>query len=377
MTVNITARRVAIWTITIVLVLLGFQFLWLIRNVIFLIFLSILLATGIEPVVNWLRRGPFNRGMGILFVYTILFSAIALIIYLTFPPLIDEGRNLVANFTNPDKIKEAIANFDSAFIRDIATTVYQNAGALLQGASLQPAANSALTVGLTVFETLFSSITVFVIAFYWLTERTLIKRFIFSFVPDDKKTSAREIWNGVEEKLGAWVRGQLLLMLFIGALAGVGYTIMGLKFALALAVFAGLTEIIPLVGPYLGGAPAVLVALTQNVTLAIVVVVYIVILQLVEGNLLVPRIMKSAVGVSPLTVIVGILIGSTLAGVGGALIAVPIAATIQVIFNSVLSFGSNATPQDKAIEGSLDTGKALQVAASAREGKADSPSTLA
>ncbi len=175
-----------------------------------------------------------------------------------------------------------------------------------------------------------------VIAFYWLTERSSFKRFVFSLVPVDKKARARLLWDSVEEKLGAWVRGQLALMIFIGVLAGIGYTIMGLNFALALAVFAGLTELIPLVGPYLGGAPAILVALTQSLNLALVVIGYIVVLQLVEGNVLVPRIMEKAVGVSPLTVIVGILIGATLAGIGGALLAVPIAAAIQVTVNNLM-----------------------------------------
>lgn len=366
MITNVTARRVAIWTATVVLVLLSFEFLWLIRNVIFLIFLSILLATGIEPVVRWLRKGPFNKGTGILAVYTFIFGILALIIFLTVPPLIEEGRGLVDRFTNPDSIKKSIASIDNDLLRGVATTVYDNAGTFLQGFKLDA---SAVNVVFPVFEILFSAVTVFVIAYYWLTERPLIKRYIFTFIPESKRQRGRMIWDNVEEKLGAWVRGQLILMLFIGVLAGVGYTIMGLKFAFPLAVFAGLAELIPLVGPYIGGAPAVLIALTQSPTLALIVVVYIVVIQLVEGNVLVPRIMEKAVGVTPLTVIVGILVGSTLMGIGGALVAVPIAAAAQVIFNNVLSFGSEATPDDEAEVASTSTGRALKAAASVREQK--------
>ena len=170
------------------------------------------------------------------------------------------------------------------------------------------------------------------------------------------------------------MRGQLVLMLFIGVLAGVGYTIFGVKYALALGAFAALAELIPLVGPYIGGAPAVLIALTQNTTLALIVIVYIVVIQLVEGNVLVPRIMEKAVGVSPLTVIIGILIGSTLMGIGGALLAVPVTAAIQVIFNNILSFGSETTAPADAHAGSSDSRKAISNATVARQQERDGPS---
>ncbi len=363
---QINARRVAIWTATIVMVLLGFWFLWLVRNVLFLVFLSILLATGIEPVVRWLRKGPFNKGMGILVVYSFIFGILALLLFLTVPPLVSEGGRLISGFTNPQTAKAAIANIDTGFFKDIANTIYDSAGAILE--NFKPS-SEALTIGLTVVEVIFSGVTVFVIAFYWLTERPIIKRFVFSFVREEKRPRGRILWDSVEQKLGAWVRGQLVLMLFIGVLAGVGYSLMGLKFAFPLAVFAAITELIPLVGPYIGGAPAVLIALTQSPTLALIVVVYIVVIQLVEGNILVPRIMESAVGVTPLTVIIGILIGSTLMGIGGALLAVPIAAAIQVVFNNILSFGSEETPQNEAVAASSDTGKALQAASTVRENK--------
>jgi predicted PurR-regulated permease PerM len=361
---QISARKVAIWTATVILVILGFEFLWLIRDVLFLIFLSILLATGIEPAVKWLRRGPFNRGTGILIVYSFIIGILALIAYLTIPPIIEEGRNLISGFTNPQTAQDSINKIDNGFFRGLASSAYQSASSIIQ--NFKPDAET-LNLGLTFVGTVFSAITVFVIAFYWLTERATVKRFLFSFASDSKRPQIRLTWDSVEEKLGAWVRGQLTLMLFVGVLAGVGYTVFGVKYSLALGAFAALAEVIPLVGPYIGGAPAVLIALTQSSTLALVVIVYIIIVQLVEGNVLVPRIMEKAVGVSPLTVIIGILIGSTLMGIGGALLAVPVTAAIQVIFNNVLSFGSEATPYDQAVAGSIDSSKAMSIAASTRK----------
>ncbi|MBN9390113.1 MAG: AI-2E family transporter [Chloroflexi bacterium] len=361
----VPTAQVMRWTAGVVAVLLAVAFLWFIHDVLFLIFVSLLVATGIEPLVNKLRaRGPFNRSTGILFVYTLIFGAIGLVLYLAIPPLISEGQNLGEIFSDPQKIKDTISHIDNSFIRDTLNTAYENAGSILQSIILN---SQALSIGLSLFEIVFSTATVFVIAFYWLTEKRNIKRFVFSLMKRENRARANNIWENVENKLGAWMRGQIVLMLFIGVLAGVGYTIMGLRFAFALAVFAGLAELIPIIGPFLGGAPAVLIALTQDLTLAIIVVVYIVVLQLVEGNVLVPRIMERAVGVSPLTVIIGILIGSTLAGVGGALLAVPVAAAIQVLINNILSYGSENADPEKAAAASNNTARALNLAAESKE----------
>lgn len=341
------SRRIAMYTASAILVLIGFIFLYLIRNVIFLIFISILLATSIEPLVNRLRRGPFSRGTGILVIYTAIMAVLAGIIILTVPPLIDEGSRAVAGLSDQQKTDAAIQqSMGTGWLGNVVMNGYHSVRDLINNPKT---VENGISVGLTVFEIIFSAVTVFVIAFYWLSERPVIKRVIFSFIKEERRPRGRQLWDSVEEKLGSWVRGQVILMLFIFLMDLIGYTVVGLKFAFALAVFAGIAELVPLVGPYIGGAPAILIALTQSPTLAIVIAIYIVIIQLVEGNILVPRIMEKAVGVSPLTVIVGILIGSTLYGILGALLAVPIAAAIQVIFNNVTSFSSDApTPEAAA-----------------------------
>ena len=360
------SRKIAMYTATALLVVLGFVFVFLIRNVLFLIFISILLATSIEPLVNRLRRGPFSRGAGILVIYTVIMAVLAGIVILTIPPLLDEGTRAMAGLSDQQKTDEAIRqNLGSGTVGNIAMSAYHSVREVI---SNPKAVESGLSVGLTVFEIIFSAVTVFVIAFYWLSERPIIKRVIFSFIKEEKRSRGRQLWDSVEEKLGSWVRGQLVLMLFIFFMGLIGYTVIGLKFAFALAVFAGIAELVPLVGPYIGGAPAILIALTQSPTLAVLVAVFIVVIQLIEGNILVPRIMEKAVGVSPLTVIVGILIGSTLYGILGALLAVPIAAAIQVTFNNWMSFSSEV-PTPVAVAASSNTKAAVLVAAKTNEDK--------
>ena len=146
------------------------------------------------------------------------------------------------------------------------------------------------------------------------------------------RRSVNTVWMEVEEKLGGWVRGQLLLMLAIGAMATVGYALLGLPSPILLGVAAALFEIIPMIGPFLAFAPAVLVALaTVDPTRALEVAGYALVIQQIESNILVPRVMGHTVGVSPLTVLIGILVGASLAGLPGAFLAVPLAGALQVI----------------------------------------------
>src|SRR4051812_22682282 len=129
---QVTTRRVMGWAAGVFVVALGFWFLWLIRSVLFLVFLSLLVATGIEPIVNWLRkRGPFSRSTGILAIYFLVFGLLALILFLAIPPLAQEGQQLVAKFSDPQQLKGIIANIDNDFLRNIATSAYENAGTIL------------------------------------------------------------------------------------------------------------------------------------------------------------------------------------------------------------------------------------------------------
>jgi predicted PurR-regulated permease PerM len=172
-----------------------------------------------------------------------------------------------------------------------------------------------------------------------------------SWLSPKRANRVRRVWDDIEVKVGGWVRGQLTLMVIVGLVSALGYFVLGVKYWPVLALFIGIAEAIPLIGPYIGTAPAVLIALTQDgndglpavlgmddftsVPRALLVVVFAVLLQTVEGNVLVPRVMKNSVGISALTVIVSLLIGGSLAGLLGALLAVPIAGSIQVVVQDI------------------------------------------
>jgi predicted PurR-regulated permease PerM len=153
---------------------------------------------------------------------------------------------------------------------------------------------------------------------------------VLAFLPRDARAGARSVWNDVEIRLGLWVRGQLTLMATMGVMTGVVYSLLGVPGALLLALIAAITEAIPIIGPLLGAIPAVLVAATVSPELALIVAGLYVVIQFVEGNVLVPIVMRHAVGISPLLVLVSLLIGAAAGGFIGAFLAVPIAASLEI-----------------------------------------------
>jgi predicted PurR-regulated permease PerM len=340
-TFSLSGFTVARYTLVILAIVGSIYLLWRIQEVLLLLLLAILFATAIEPLVNRLRRGPFSRGQGILIVYVGIFLVVAGLGMFFIPSLIAQVTQFVD--TVPQQVaalRPRIEQIELAPLRALLLRGMEEAAPVVQHGLEEPVAaaqpEQLVGVGGAFAHSLFSVITVFLLAFYWLTERTAIKRGILRLVPADQTRHVNATWLEVEERLGAWVRGQLLIMLAIGAMAGVAFLLLGLPNPLVLAVLAGLFEIIPMVGPFLAFIPALLVAVAMDPFKALLLIPVAIVLQQVEGNILVPRIMSHVVGVSPLTVILGILIGSILYGPAGAFLAVPVAAALQVILNHTL-----------------------------------------
>ncbi|MBV9579693.1 MAG: AI-2E family transporter [Chloroflexi bacterium] len=355
-TVKLPPSEVLRATLVVVGVGFGCFLLWQLQEVLFLLVLAILLATAIEPLVKRLRRGPFTRGTGVLAVYTLIIVIIGLPAYLFIPSVVQQAATFSA--TLPDhleQLKPYAESLQPALVGTFASAMIDNALRSVQTPQA-PAQDEIVQAGTTAAHTLFAFVTVFVLAFYWLVERASIKRVILRTTPVHLARDVNTVWMEVEEKLGGWVRGQIILMLAVGTMATLGYIVLGLPNPALLGVIAGMCEIIPMVGPFLAFAPAVLVALAAvDPTRALMVVVYALVIQQIESNVLVPRVMGRTVGVSALTVMLGILIGGALAGLPGAFLAVPIAGAVQVILAHVLrsedpsQAEEHADPRDRAI----------------------------
>ena len=316
-------------TLGAVAVLLAFYIVYLIRPVIVILLVSIIFAQAIAPLVLRLRRMGARRTQAVLAIYLVLVLALAALGWFLVQAITSQVGVLSSALPGmQQQLTRSAAQWPGP-LRDIATQLL--AGSTEPTVAPANAAPALLNTARAVIEAVFAVFSVFVVTFYWISERLIIRRTFCRVLPERYRERGMQVWDDVEAKLGQWVRGQLLVMLCIGAAFAVGLLGLQVKFALLLAVFAAVAEIIPLVGPYIGTAAAVLVALTQSVQLALIVAGYGALVQLIENNVLVPRIMGHATGVSPLTVIIGILIGATLGGIPGALLAVPVAAGIQVL----------------------------------------------
>jgi predicted PurR-regulated permease PerM len=303
-------------------------------HVLVLVAISILLAAGLEPAVGWVRtRTVLGRSSTILLVYAAFMVVVAILVFLIVPAAISQ----LTEFSN--RLPRLLADL-RAFAADIRPTVVADGltGAIdalsstLRDPEAEADPEALVNAALAVADAAISVITVLTLVFFWLTGHQRLQRFTLALLPAERRAGVRSGWNEVETRLGLWVRGQLILMASIFVMTTVAYFVLGLPNALLLGLIAGVAEIIPIVGPLLGAIPALLVAaVTGQVELVLLVGLVYVVIQVVEGNVLVPMVMKSTIGVPPFLVVVSLLIGGATGGLVGALLAVPLVAALVVI----------------------------------------------
>lgn len=326
--------------LSLLLTLLLAYLLFKVQIVLFLLIAGILLATAIMRPVDYLhRRHDIGRGTATLLMYVVILISFGLLFYLLIPPVAREAARFAENFPElRESWRAQLLATDNSQIRNASSRLFQVVDRSAAGNNDEAQTGLAFGLAQGIGGTLVALFTTFLIAFYWINEKPLIKRAVASLFRPGQRRRALHLWNEVETKIGAWIRGQLILMAIIGTVTTIVYSplLMDLPFWLILGVIAALTEAIPNIGPILGAIPAVLLALTLDWRLALLVVGFVVILQLVENAILVPRIMRGTVGLTPLTIILAILAGAEFRGVVGALLAIPVAGAIQVIFSDLL-----------------------------------------
>ena len=365
----LTPTRVMVNTVA-VLFVLGLAWLLIqVRSVFLLLIVGILFAAAIEPLVNQLRRRGLSRGQGILTIYVAIIGLLTLALVLVVPPLITQATDLIEGIPGIlDNLEDQALASDSAFINTAGLRTVRRAQTAYANLQANPPIESSTALGLvtSVVGVVFTTVSVLIVAFYWMTEKAIIKRVLLGLFPLDKRDRAHSLWDEIEAKLGGWTRGQLVLMAVIGVLSAIAYFAMGLQFWLPLGIWAGLTELIPFIGPFLGGAAAVTVALTDSWQKAVLVVIFVLILQQIEGSILVPRVMRNAVGMTPLTVVLAVLVGGVLLGPIGSVLAIPVGAAVQVVIQDLL----------RSRDDDPDSGHTGTVVAAALTGRAAPPSLV-
>lgn len=300
-------------------------FLLEIRGILSLVFISYIIMAALSPVVSWLKRRKIPHVFAVLLAY---FSTLLIVIILVFPLVpffIGQIQALVNKFPLLLDNAASVLGFklDQAQVKNIVASELDTIG------------RNAISLTTKVFGGFFSILTILVLSFYLLIDKERIKRDIAVPFPKRLETKVQETLTHIEEKLGAWFRGQIILSLFIGGLTWFALTLLGLDFALPLALIAGILEIVPTIGPIISAIPAVIVALTVSPTLGFIVVLVYIVVQALENNILVPKIMEKAVGLNPVVIIIGVMIGAKLMGVAGALLSVPFMALLIIFFQSI------------------------------------------
>lgn len=318
------SHRTIIFTAVLILSL---WFLFLIREIILLIFLSIILVSALLKPVEWLHARRIPRAIAVLIVYLVVISVISVTLSIIIPPLVSQTGGFINNLPRIIGTINDFLVFNKIPVDEISKVLTTQINAI---------AGNVVSISTAIFSSIFLLITLFVLSFYLLLEwRMVTKLFASAFNAKQEKRTTSLI-SDVERSLGAWVRGQLTLSLIIGVASYVGLTILGIPFALPLALVAGILEVIPLLGPIVSAIPAVLVGLTVSPVLGLAVVALFFIIQQLENHIVVPMVMSKVVGLQPALVIISLLIGSTLNGVAGAFLAVPVMLVIKIVLKDLL-----------------------------------------
>jgi predicted PurR-regulated permease PerM len=325
-------------------------------RVLLLVFVAVILAAGLEPVIAWLRgRLGLRRGVTILLVYGAFLLTVVGLAAVIFPAAAAQfGAAAERLPVFLDQVREWASGLRPGALGAAVSRLADAAERLLpSGSSNGPSTGEVVEVGLTVVETVVTVVTILTVVYYWLVEHARLQRYVLAFVPADRRAGARDTWNEVETRLGLWVRGQLILMATIGLATGLACFLLGVPGALLLGLIAAVTEAIPLVGPILGAIPAIIMAATVSPQLALLIAGVYIVLQVIENNVLVPVVMRNTIGISPFLIILSLLVGGAAGGLIGALLAVPVAAAIELIVSGLQS-RERPVAQDPAAAGPDD-----------------------
>ena len=310
---------------------------YLVRDALLVIYISLLVAIGLSPLVTTLeqyrpRRQRLPRWAAILVIYSFIVGTVVGIASLIVPALIDQTRELWAELPNLLHKAQQWLLQRGWIAREL--TVQEAVQQTPVGGS--DAVGTVFAAVWTLVGGIFGVVTILILTFYLLVDLDGLKRFFIRLFPRARRERAHDATHRVTAKVSAWLGGQLLLGAIIGSSAALGLWLMGVPYFYVLALLAAVGELIPVVGPILSAIPALLVALTVSPALALGVLIFYIVQQQVENHLLVPKVMARQVGISPVVVISALLIGGSLLGVVGAILAVPTAAILQVLFEELV-----------------------------------------
>lgn len=312
------------------LFVLGLWFIEKITNVLFIVFIAYIISVGLNKPINKIQiKFNWKRSTSSIFVYALFVVLFGTFLGLIIPPLINELSSMLSVLHVPPEIDKLINNFEIDF-QDINVIAQQLGGSL----------STAINVISSTFSGILTIMMILVISLYMSIEKGEVVRDFSWITKDDTKIKQfKEVIHEINIQLGNWIRGEFTLMLIVGTMIFIGTALIGLPYPLPLALIAGLMEIIPNIGPTIAAIPAVFIALiTLGWPGAVATLILHVLVQQLENSIIVPRVMQKNINISGLTIILGILIGGTVFGVLGALLAVPIIIVLRTSFETWIKY---------------------------------------
>ncbi|WP_423223360.1 AI-2E family transporter [Candidatus Amarolinea aalborgensis] len=333
-----TFRRVMWATLVLVLVVLGFWLLYRFNQVIFILFIAIVMGTVIRPLVTRLHQRGLPRMAGVILVSLLLLALLIGFVLLLFPLIVEQGATIVAAAPGYyQNLRAWMAHYPNQLIVRLGEFLPVTLPGLTPtpqtGPQMLASASHALGYVRSAAKIIFTAIVILLLAFHWTLNGPRTIQSLLLLVPKNHRESFSELVSAMESKVGFYIAGQGVLCLVIGVMALIAYLIIGLPNALVLALVAGVLEAVPMVGPLLGAVPAAVIALSISPSKLIWVIVATMIIQQLENSLLVPRVMRRAVGVNPFVSLLAFFAFSSLLGIAGALMAIPMAAILQLLLD--------------------------------------------
>lgn len=356
--VDLSVASIVKCTIAVTLIYFSVVFLGEIWSILFIFLISLFLTAAFSPLVDWLERHHVPRWLGIFLIYFLAFFvlifAVGLIAYLIINQipglmnsLVDSIIEIVKSFSSfVDSVSKgnadipfsdillptlqglakaidptAIDNMLESFLKNFLSSV---------GNTAQGTVGFVVNVFTIVLSGMMNLFIVLMMTFFLILEKNSLSKFFHSILPSRYSGYAGNKTTMVQKKIGEWMRGQLTICIIIGLMVGVGLSLIGVPYAGSLGVIAGIAELIPYLGPFIAGVPAVLVAINEDPMLGFWALILYIILQTIEGNILVPMIMNKAVGLSPVVILIAMMIGSQFFGILGMILAVPLATTVAL-----------------------------------------------
>jgi predicted PurR-regulated permease PerM len=318
---NFMNRKVEISHKTIVftvLFLISLCFLYFIREIILQLFATLLIVAILNPTVAKLSKLKVPKSLSVLVVYICVIGLFVVGIASIIPTLVEQTSGFASNL--PEYL--ASLRIESAIADQVVSQLLSQIGSL---------PGQILQISLSIFSNILSIVTVLILAFYMLLSHDKLDAQLTAYFGEERGKKASNLVNTLEGRLGGWARGQIALMVLIGLASFVGLTVLGIPYALPLAVLAGIFEIVPYFGPLISGLPAFVIALSISPLMGLITAILIIVIHQVEAYLFIPKVMEKSVGVSPVITLLALAVGFKLAGVVGVLLSVPVVVAVEIL----------------------------------------------